>query len=118
MELCFFSLSLHKRVSLFCYANSLFRLFEELIAVERTYKDLLKTTLEDKKTRVERLASFLAVDKGDSSMSATDNSPPIGTGVIGTEAIATVGFTSCPNNDGFNEGNSSANARSSSGTET
>uniref|UniRef100_A0A0N5AZ13 Protein kinase domain-containing protein n=1 Tax=Syphacia muris TaxID=451379 RepID=A0A0N5AZ13_9BILA len=95
------------------------KLFEELIAVERTYKDLLKTTLEEKKTRVENLTSFLAVDKGDSNISAIDNaSPPVGSNVLGFDAVATVGFMSYANNNNISDSTRCANNTSTNGTET
>ncbi|VDN59078.1 unnamed protein product [Dracunculus medinensis] len=50
-----------------------FRLFEELVCVEREYKELLQTTLKEKKIRVERLTDFLS-DTGGSVRGA--NTPP------------------------------------------
>lgn len=38
----------------------LFRLFEELVAVEREYNELLQTTLKEKRLRVERLSDLLS----------------------------------------------------------
>lgn len=52
--------------SVFPFTNLFFRLFEELVAVEREYNELLQTTLKEKRLRVKRLSDLL---------SANDNVP-------------------------------------------
>lgn len=83
-------------------------MFEELIVVERTYKELLQTTLKEKKTRVGRLASFLTAGKGDLSGTSVENtgSPSCSSSGIPNSslgAVTTVGFISCPSDDQLNE---------------
>lgn len=47
-------------VFFFAFISPSFRLFEELVAVEREYNELLQTTLKEKRLRVERLTDLLS----------------------------------------------------------
>lgn len=59
-QLIFFNLPISLFSSVPHFSKSSFRLFEELVAVEREYNELLQTILREKRLRVERLSNLLS----------------------------------------------------------